>query len=984
MAFSLDAFDAQYGTSTQHAKGNTQWNSGTVKAAPKPGSNFFPNALKTITTVPGQVAGAIGSSIAKGFHDVAGGASEALTAGTQNNANEAYRQSIEAAGKRYHELYASGKLSKAAYTKLSKDLINQSQSLSSDINGQVAEMVTPKDFATGLATVGSLPFAAGTLTGVEGAAAAGGALGVAAKAARVIGVGKEASLPVAAAKSLIKYPLVTQPVAQAPVNLAVDLKHGDTGKAAMDAALLAAPAALTGAAKVGKVLAPILKDAAYGKSAVLTDAFGVSKVKSFIDANPKKAALLKQMEQFTLDQPAVKNKTESAGEWLASYLKDTVKVDPAKASMDEILAGFDKYSQNVVRLNRGIAAGIAPKGSVITADFREVLPTITAKLKALGDNPSLPAKMEAVNSSLDKAGIQNHTIRTQLNSLVENLQNPEALSDFVNQQIVRHTPELKLDKGFVVTQGPREQAYLPTLKEAKKLGDVKIGTKALPGIGTIAKGAEKLGVGFKDYNTKQIGIARDTFVKGFNKLGIEGRDGKTVYEDLSQLAEDHHLGDLRQLHGSEIQQKLSVSPSNARAILREAKKMYDSVPLSQRGLAGKVQDANLKFNPLAPGYARIQGKLRYDLNPAFRAQQRIEAATLGQVATGGHAITGDVSKTVELMREQKFLPGAEKGYTAEALKDDSNLTNITTRLTNSEEKSLARVLEATAKKNGTTVKDELANEDTRRLMRAIVMNPKQGVLSSNFAKAANLLFFPSAYNAKVTGIALKALASQPPAVQFGVIKGINDFHEWSKTDAGIKWKSDNSEVLGLLNYFTPINSVEQTMGFLGSGDVRKLGLIGGLPFGVITRVLEGQGITPKSNPPYLDPKTGELVPDKIPVSLKARAQLALKDVIDTMFTFPGRQAGLGSKTDLINTITSNAIKPKPGEVKLNDRSSELTAANKNTQRVLGAKPTSPKTMPTPAVPRTLNLAKPQIVPIYKSGSTKARRGKTLAKKPGTF
>jgi hypothetical protein len=937
-----------------------------VGTAPAKTSNFFANVAKSAVAIPGQVAGAIGSGVAKGFHDVAGGISEALTGGQQNHANEQYRQAIESAGQRYHQLYTSGKMSKGQYTRLSQGLIKQSQDLSSQVGQQVSQMVSPGDFATGLATVGSLPFAAGTLAPETGALS-----GV----TKALGATNKAdSAVVRLAKAPIKYAAIDQPVAQAPVQIASDLKHGNLSGAAGNAALLAAPAGIGLAGKAVKAISPAIKEAAFGKASVLTGALG-DRVAKAIQAKPELAPVLKQMEQFTLNQPAVRGDAQKGAEFLASHLK-SIGVDPKTTDINKVASQFSTYAKNVHQLEGLKAGGAVQANAVVSADFRKAIPAVVDKLKTV-ENADPQTRVAAANAALDELGIKNQTVRDQIGAALLQGADANELKPIVQKTIV---PGVKLDKGFIATYGPSERASLPTLEEAKAAGAPELGRAANPVLGAATGALRKAGVGLEDYNPKQIGMARDNFVQNV-ETKLPGVDGKSAYDALSKLTDAKRITDIRQLTTGEVAQALDVSNTDARKVLGAAKNMYDGIPLSTRGLSGKLQDANLKFNPLAPGYARIQSSLRYGLNPAFRAQQRIEAATLGQVATGGHAPLGDVSKTVKLMRDNGFVPKAE-GYAGEQLRDTPGATNITTALTRSEENSLGRVLQATAMKNGRSVEEELQDEGTRKLLRAVVQNPKQGILSSNFAKAANLLFFPSAYNAKVTSLALGALAKQPPAVQFGVMKGINDFHNWTKTDAGIKWQRDNSELVGIINYFTPVNSVQQIMSAIGDKNPRELGLIGGLPFGVIQRVLEGQGAIPKGTPPYLDPKTGQIVPDKIPQTDKARLQQGIGDILDTMFTFPGRQAGFGSKTDLRNVLTGNLLKPGSGETKSVTRT-DLTPQQQNQQRVLAPASTVPLSHPASTLPsnRSIPVTHPTVTPIYK-GSAKAKRGKTLAKRIG--
>lgn len=985
----LQKLSQELGINMQAGGGyNTAFQRGGTKTTPAKTSDplgYVKNVAKTVTGVPLAFGQSVVQGVAKGFRDTAGGISQAITGGQQQRANDAYRQALEEASRKYDQLYASGKLSKEAYAKLSKDIIAQSQGLSNDINKQVSEMVSPQDFATGLASTAAIPFAFGGLSVAEGAT------GAAATTARVLGATSKVqdgakAAAAAGAKAAIKYPLVTNPVAQAPLQLAQDIRKGDTGATALDAATIAAPALIGGASKVLPKVAQATREAFLGKSAVLTDAFGRGRVSEYLANNPDKEAVLKQMELFTLDHPNIKGDAAKGGQFLADYLK-SIGVDAKNDSLDKIIQQFSNYSRNVEKLNQGIANSAKavfkdtriPETAVVSADFTKALPKVVKTIEALGPDATNAEKIRALNAALDDAKILNETIRTRLADQILRGTSPEELVNYAKQKLIIKTPGVRLDKGFIATLGPKERATMPSLKAAGEAGMIDLGRKAAPILGDFANAAEKAGVGFRDFNPAQIGIARDKFIADVSKL-LPNHDPRAAYDRLTSLAEQQNLTDLRQLHVGEVAQTLDISSADARKVIGITKNMYSEIPLSLRGAARKVQDVNLKYNPIAAPYARLQSKLRYGVNPFFRAQQRIEAATLGQVVTGGYSPAKDVSGTIKLMRESGFLPNANIGSTGETLLDVGRGTKITARLTRSEENSLGRVLEATAAKNGTSVKEELANEDTRRLLRAIVQNPKEGILSSNFARATNMLFFPSSYNAKVTGLALKALSKQPPAVQFGVIKSVNDFHNWLGTKEGTQWQRDNSEVIGLISYFTPINSIQQIYNAVSHGNPAELGVIGGLPFGVVQRVLEGQGVVPKSTPPYLDPKTGNIVPDKIPQTDMARIQQALRDILGTVFTFPGRQAGMGSKNDVINAATGGLLTPTAGGFKSVTRT-DLTPSQKRTQGYLAAPKATAPTKAAPVINRSLPTIRPPRLVAPTSSGTRSKK-KTTAKRIG--
>jgi hypothetical protein len=110
-------------------------------------------------------------------------------------------------------------------------------------------------------------------------------------------------------------------------------------------------------------------------------------------------------------------------------------------------------------------------------------------------------------------------------------------------------------------------------------------------------------------------------------------------------------------------------------------------------------------------------------------------------------------------------------------------------------------------------------------------------------------------------------------------------------------------------------------------------------------------------------------------------------MINTIFTYPGRQAGLGSKKQLINTLTGGVLVPGPGESVQRTNAENLTRGQKDTMRVLGAyrggvTPKAPAATPTIKQPN-FTIKPKTVAPIYKPSSkkTKAPKAKVYARKP---
>jgi hypothetical protein len=352
---------------------------------------------------------------------------------------------------------------------------------------------------------------------------------------------------------------------------------------------------------------------------------------------------------------------------------------------------------------------------------------------------------------------------------------------------------------------------------------------------------------------------------------------------------------------------------------------------------------------------------------------------------------GAFDNTVTKLNERGIFTS---GYGAEGADSFSGSFNgVKAKLSRDQERNIAGSIEKWA--GGPDKVDSwLSNPKNASLLndiKTIVQYPDKGFTSSNLAKMMNLVAFPTRYNLKVTQFAVKQLAKQPGAVQIAVIKGLGDFDEFTKSPEGIKWQADNKELIGLFKYFTPIQPIASVIQTLRGENksIGELGMVGGLPFGVISRILQGQGIT-RDRVPYVDPRTGRVYEDEIPQDAKARAHKFLESIVDTLYTYPGRQAGLKSKKE----ITSGAVdlatydSLKGGEVQKIDRSGDVTPEQRRQIQVLNAlnsgfSPSAPPPAPQGYIP--VVRTKPFTVdPIFKAKKAKGSKVKTPSRPISSF
>lgn len=514
-------------------------------------------------------------------------------------------------------------------------------------------------------------------------------------------------------------------------------------------------------------------------------------------------------------------------------------------------------------------------------------------------------------------------------------------------------------------------------------------------LGAIGKTLEKTGLSTKEPEglaSVYKKIKSDFVDRVPSVAGKSGNiPGDEIWSKLEGATSKTGVTDIRQLRAKEVEEILGTSLSDSKNILKEAKKSFSSQPLSSRGLAGKIQDINLEKNPLAAPYSRAQGTFRYEKNPFFGLQERIETRLgVGGLTGASPKLGDDYTQTRNILKNEGILSA---GFAGEAANEGT--ARISSKLKRDQERTLAAGFEALASNSKQGVKEFINDPKNAGLvdnMKAIVQYPEKGLTSSNFMKALNLALFPTRYNIKVTQLAYKALAKRPGIEQVAVLNGLNNFQQFLESDQGTKWQSDNSEVLGLIRYFTPVGSVESILRTLSgkTRNLKDLGSIGGLPFGVISQVLQGQGAF-KADSPYLDPKTGEVIPDKIPQDAKARVEQALTDIVGTLYIYPGRLAGgkdVPSKSEitktLVNTATFGAL--KGGKYDSVDRG-DLTPDQRRIQRVLQANvsqktgSSSSNQYSTSVSPRK-TLSVPQKRLVMPKSTTSTKKAKNRAVKIG--
>lgn len=995
-------------TGTQQRTSTAVTNQGGKAAKP---ASFGANIAKSIGSIPGGLLN-IAASALPNLPRLAAGITQGLpgigSISRDQKNNKLQMTAIDAAERSYTAQFRAGKIDKARYKALTSELIDARNKVNDQTQSAAKQYVAPTTFAADLATTAVTPFSAGRLVATApGKTAVGAAIAKAsapaeALAAKIPGITVNAasrSLPGAAAVSVIKQPLAVSSV-QAGAEIPGQVQRGDIKGATLNAAMLAAPLGVGVAGKVLPKVGKALGTAVYGKPAgPIKAVFGNDAVEAAIKKNPKLQPILKQAEEFTKSQPGVKGGVK-ADQFFKSYLEDTLHLDPKNLTVEEFANRFQQYSKPAEKLEALKAAGKVDKGVVLTANYGN---SVQAKIKRLGVNlETVPmAEREGLAREIANAVAGgNPTARNKIGDiLVQSSNLEEALSQI--KQLDRlpgvKIPGLTVPKGFRLTPaGPKDQAVLTALKDTT--GALDAGKGANPVLGLVGKFLEKSGLSTQSQDPAVFTKFRSHLDEELQKSGM---NAKTVLDQLGAYAHEGRQGvgvfDERQLGVHSIKQALGLSSTGeAKAVKQALLKAYDKLNYGELGAAGKLENALYKV----PGYGqyrRIQGIGRYELNPFFRLQTGVEAEALSQIAAKGKSVNLPLTNHIRQLFNSKSADElgdiAKKvrghlgeGYTSAGATDNS-FGLISAKLTRTQENSIGGLVKTMAEKSGKSVDDFLAEADPQVLdtIRSVVQYPRSGFVSSNFSKALNTLVFPARYNIKLAGIAGKAFAEMPPLMQIGSLKALSDFSTFVSSPEGKKWQADNSEALGIVKYLNPLAPIGSILSGLKAGDLQisDIGMIGGLPLGVITQMLQSTGVTPPGKP-YLNPKTGEVVPEKVPTNAAGAAKLMIIDAINSMYSFPGRTFGAGlSKNDIV-TKGIPVLKLKDSETR--NVSGTPTGSQQKTQAALSTpsavvRTTAPQGRmatqygSTPPARGKFNMPIP--------AAKKAKKGKTKAVRPGT-
>jgi hypothetical protein len=418
--------------------------------------------------------------------------------------------------------------------------------------------------------------------------------------------------------------------------------------------------------------------------------------------------------------------------------------------------------------------------------------------------------------------------------------------------------------------------------------------------------------------------ASDLILKKLSNYAHNPTSGGIQFGTVARLRAP--ITDLRQLTTNDIAKALDVLPSQAKEVANALMDSMIQVPLEIRGLGGKIEDLNIKYNPTAKFLSRTQGAARFAWNPFFQMKLAYKTEALSQLQAGGKfpTILG-TNKILSVIFPEHYaqldsIRGALRdagifdkaashvAVTGEGVNDiTSQSANLTHKLLPSQERSIAGLVATQANKANLPV-DKFIQQfpsQVRDTVQAIAQYDRNNsFLNSPMARTLNFAFFPFRFETKVASLTAQALAKTSPMTQFAVIKGFYNGSQFLKSPQGQIWYSQNADVLKLLAYFTPVSTLNSFATILGgkADSVGSFGELGGLPLGWIPQLLDAEGLTHISQSAYLDPKTGKELANYVPVTARGALLIAVQDLIGQLFTYPGAQAGLPSKTSIDRNI----------------------------------------------------------------------------------
>lgn len=820
-----------------------------------------------------------------------------------------------------------------------------------------------------------------------------------------------------------------------------DKKYGDAVRTmAFNAALLLSGGPITHAFKYGGDAIKGITARTFGQTSfwdVLSTYYGDQTAAGFSSAITKIAQSIEnpiERGQFIKNLAAVEatnlkavgGDVAAAAERLAKGMQGTYSFDLTQVSHEDAVNDMVKWAKNY-RLAQEAASesglGQIAVGRLDARDKQSIMAAITGagdtagRLKAWEqwkvDNPNAAA---AYNDNFDR----------QIKQLIES-EGKDLLagnsSEMLGNKIMKIEAQITVD-GFPkdVAEKMAKDGYIPirpkNIETPFHEGGDRLVTKYAEGQDFFTKAVQPLpvldvvgqlltSVGLSPYaaSERTYQMFNENLTKNLNESGvikkILGETPEETTDSLIKQISNYAKGlkmpaqDMRMLTVKHISKATGMSMEESRLIQKAISKSYMEVPLFVRGMGDRLVDfAYGKGVGVATRrYLRIQGAARFGWNPFFQYLRLIPKTEILSESQGGGFFyslfagrLGEISAIRKGLRDGGILNevGSIGSMTGEATEIAGAMSrNLSKKLLPAQEVSIAGLIDAQAQRVGMTWKDFIRNypQETKDTIQRIVEYDRNSqFLNSPLARTLNIAFFPFRFDTKVAILLGEGLSKTSLITQVAVINSLLKAHDWLNTDEGKAWYAKHSTAIGLFNYITPLASLSEAMQSLLPGQDHSLGNfgeLGGLPFGWITQMLDAEGLT-HFNQAGVDAATGQAFPKYIPATEKGAAAIAIQDLIGSLFSYPGAQIGLPSKTGITRNISLGIL----GANKNKDLQLEQPKLNKEQQEysdiIQSMQPGyRPELAPeqAPSVNTIPLLGQTTAAPKYKNGKPSARAKK---------
>jgi len=460
------------------------------------------------------------------------------------------------------------------------------------------------------------------------------------------------------------------------------------------------------------------------------------------------------------------------------------------------------------------------------------------------------------------------------------------------------------------------------------------------------------------------------------------------------------ITDLRMMTVSDIKTALQIGARDAKTIQTAIARSFIQVPFAARGLGDRLVDATYRFKPTGAvqrRYLRVQGAARFSWNPFFQYLRVIpKTETLAEFEGGGFVKSVFAGRLGELknirngLRTNGFLD-EKSGFnvvSGEAVDFGGSMSqNLSKRLLPAQENSIAGLIDSQANRMGMDWQTYIKEypQQVRDTIQMIAEYDRRGdFINSPLMRTLNIAFFPLRFDVKVAQIMARSLAKTSLLTQVSVVNGMLRAHDWLNSPEGQAWYSQNADVIGLLEYVSPFAKMNEVFQSLVPGHDHSLGNfgeVGGLPFGWIPQLLDSEGLT-HFNQPGVNPKTGAIYPDYIPLNARGQLATAVQDMLGSLFSYPGATVGLPSKSKITlglsqgltgsNSKDFNKVTPQVG-AQQQDYSSLIQSLSGTPAQHPAPLPTAPR-RPGLSVPSTAQPTLTNKGPLSsKSGTKKKKR-----------